>query len=268
MFHIQSVVEEWIVQVIDQIKEVLPRVLLFILALIITYVAGRIFARVVAAILRRLEFERLTKKSEAERIARRFGMTLIELIEVVTRWTIYLIGLQIAVETTGLEFFNQLMQKVVSYMPNLILALIIFIVGILVAEKLGDFVQGLAEDEKVPRFWILGNLVRYTIYLIVVIMTLSQLGISTGVLMIVTGAIFATVGAIIVIGMKDIASNAVAGMYVLYEKTLNVGDNVQLREYEGIIEDIGFVKSVIKKKDGEYVMVPNSELMKGIIIRK
>ena len=218
--------------------------------------------------LRKLEFDRLTRKSEAERIARRFGMTLIELIEVVTRWTIYLVGLQIAVETAGLEFLNQLMQKVVNFMPDLILALIIFIVGILVAEKLGDFVQGLAEDEKVPRFWLLGNLVRYTIYLIVVIMALSQLGISTGVLMIVTGAIFATFGAIIVVGMKDLASNVVAGMHLLYEKTLSVGDNIQLGEYEGIIEDIGFVKSVIKKKDGEYVMVPNSELMKGIIIKK
>ena len=267
MFSIQSL-EEWFVQVIDQLKEVLPRVLRFVAVLIIAYVAGKIFARVVAYILRKLEFERLTRKSEAERIARRFGMTLIELIEVVTRWTIYLIGLQIAVETAGLEFLTQLMQKVVNYMPNLILALIIFIVGILVAEKLGDFVQGLAEDEKVPRFWILGNLARYTIYLVVVIMASSQLGISAGALMIVAGAIFATAGAVIVVGMKDIASNVVAGLHLLYEKTLSVGDSIQLGEHEGIIEDIGFVKSVIKTKDGEYVMVPNSELMKRIIIKK
>lgn len=255
-------------QVLEELNELLPRVLRFAAVLIIAYIAGRIFAKLVATLLRKLEFERLTRKSGAERIARRFGMTLIELVEVVTRWTIYLIGLQIAVETAGLEFVTQLMQKVVNYMPNLILALIIFIVGILVAEKLGDFVQGLAEDEKVPRFWILGNLVRYTAYLIVVIMALSQLGISTGVLMIVTGAIFATIGLIVVAGMRDIASNVVAGMHLLYEKTLNVGDTIELGEHEGIIEDIGFVKSIIKKKNGEHVVIPNSELMKEIIVKK
>lgn len=267
MFSIQSI-EEWIVQVLEELNELLPRVLRFAAVLIVAYIAGKIFAKLVATLLRKLEFERLTRKSGAERIARRFGMTLIELVEVVTRWTIYLIGLQIAVETAGLEFITQLMQKVVNYMPNLILALIIFIVGILVAEKLGDFVQGLAEDEKVPRFWILGNLVRYTMYLIVVIMALSQLGISTGVLMIVTGAIFVTIGLVVVAGMKDIASNVVAGMHLLYEKTLNVGDTIELGEHEGIIEDIGFVKSIIKKKNGEHVVIPNSELMREIIVKK
>ena len=261
-------VEEWFIQVIDELKELLPRVFKFIAVLIIAYVAGRILAKLVAEVLKRLEFERLTRKSEVERIAGRFGMSLIGLIEIVTRWTIYLIGLQLASETAGLQLVNELMQRVVSYMPNLILALLIFIVGVLVAEKLGDFVQGLAEDEKVPRFWLLGNLVRYTIYFLVVIMALSQLQISTEVLVIVTGSIFISMGLVVVVGLRDVAPNIVAGMHLLYEHTLNIGDTIKLDDYEGIIEDIGYVKSIIKTKEGEYVVIPNSELMKGIIIKK
>lgn len=261
-------VEEWFIQIAEELREILPRVFKFVAILIVAYVVGRIFAKVIAIILRKLEFERLTRKSEAERIAKRFGTSLIGLIEVVTRWTIYLIGLQIASQTAGLEFVNQLIQKVVNYMPNLILALLIFIVGILVAEKVGDFVQGLAEDEKVPRFWLLGNMVRYTIYLLVIIMTLSQLQISTEVLIIVTGSIFVALGVLVVVGMKDLAPNLVAGMHLLYEKNLNVGDTVRVGEYEGIIEDIGFVKSIVKKKDGEYVVIPNSDLMRSIVIKK
>jgi len=261
-------VEEWITQIVEELREILPRLFKFVAILIVAYVVGKIFAKVIAIVLRKLEFERLTRKSEAERIAKRFGMSLIGLIEVVTRWTIYLIGLQIASQTAGLEFVNQLMQKVVNYMPNLILALLIFIVGIVVAEKVGDFVQGLAEDEKVPRFWLLGNMVRYTIYLIVIIMTLSQLQISTEVLIIVTGSIFVALGVLVVVGMKDLAPNLVAGMHLLYEKNLNVGDTVRVGEYEGIIEDIGFVKSIVKKKDGEYVVIPNSDLMRSIVIKK
>jgi small-conductance mechanosensitive channel len=261
-------VEEWFVQVVEELKEILPRIFKFIAVLVVAYVVGKILAKIVAIVLKKLEFERLTKKSEAERIARRFGMSLIGLIEVVTRWTIYLIGLQIASATAGLGFVNELMQRVVNYMPNLILALLIFIVGILVAEKLGNFVQGMAEDEKVPRFWILGNLVRYTIYLIVVIMTLSQLKISTEVLMIVTGSIFAAIGVVVAIGMRDIAPNVVAGIHLLYERTLSIGDIIEIDEYEGIIEDIGIVKSTIKKKDGEYVVIPNSQIMKSVIVKK
>jgi small-conductance mechanosensitive channel len=255
-------------QVIESLKDILPSLFKFVATLVLAYVAGKIFAKIIGEVLKRLEFERLTKKSEAERIARRFGMSLIGLIEVVTRWTIYLVGVQIALETAGLEFFNELMQRVVSYMPNLILALLIFIVGILVAEKLGDFVQGLAEDEKVPRFWLLGNLVRYTIYLLVVIMALSQLGISTEVLVIVTGAIFATIGLTVVVGMRDVALNVVAGMHLLYERTLCVGDTIKVGDHEGIVEDIGYVKSIVKTKDGEYVVIPNSELMKRVIIKE
>jgi small-conductance mechanosensitive channel len=178
------------------------------------------------------------------------------------------VGVQIALETAGLEFFNELMQRVVSYMPNLILALLIFIVGIVVAEKVGDFVLGLAEDEKVPRFWLLGNLVRYTIYLLVVIMALSQMGISTEVLVIVTGAIFATIGLTVVVGMRDVALNVVAGMHLLYEQTLCVGDTIKVGDHEGIVEDIGYVKSIVKTRDGAYVVIPNSELMKRVIIKE
>ncbi|MBU7017741.1 MAG: mechanosensitive ion channel [Theionarchaea archaeon] len=267
MIHIQGL-EEWFARALEELREILPRIFWFALILIVAYVLGRIFAKVVVYVLGKLEFERLTRKSEAERIARRFGMSLIRLIEIVTRWTIYLIGLQIALETAGLDFINQLMQRVVNYMPNLILALLIFIVGIVVAEKLGDFVQGFAEDEKVPRFWLLGNLVRYTLYLVVVIMALSQLQISTGVLMIVTGSVFATIGLVVALGMRDVAPNIVAGIHLLYEKTLNVGDTIEVGEHEGILEDVGIVKSILKTKDGEYVVIPNSELMRDIVTKR
>jgi small-conductance mechanosensitive channel len=263
-----SFIEEWFAQVIDQLKELIPRLVKFLGIIIAAYVIGRILAWLVATVLRKLEFERLTKKSEAERIARRFGMSLIGLIGLVVKWTIYLIGLQVAVEAAGLELLNRLMRGIVSYMPNLILALAIFIVGILIAEKVGNFVQGLAEDEKVPRFWILGNLVRYTIYLVVMIMALSQLKISTDVLIIVTGSIFLAIGLIIVISLRDIGPNVAAGIHLLYERTLNIGDTVKVGEYEGIIEDIGIVKSIIKNEEGEYVVIPNSRLMRSIIVKR
>lgn len=265
----------WFIQVVEWLEGVLPKVVAFIgvlvkfaVILLIAYVAGRFFAWLVGSVLRKLGFEQLIKRSEAEKIAHRFGMTLIGLIEVVIRWTIYLMGLLIALKTAGLGIIDELLQRTVNYMPNLILALIIFVLGILVAEKLGNFVQGLAEDERVPRFWILGNLARYTIYLVAGIMALSHLKISTGVLMIVTGSIFATIGLLLVIGMRDMAPNVVAGVYLLYEKSLTVGDTIQMGEYEGIIEDIGIVKSVIKRGDDQYVVVPNAELMKRIITKK
>ncbi|MBU7014284.1 MAG: mechanosensitive ion channel [Theionarchaea archaeon] len=263
-----SFIEEWFGQVINQLEELIPRLVKFLGILIVAYILGRILAWLVATILRKLEFERLTKKSEAERIARRFGMSLIGLIGSVVKWTIYLIGLQVAVEAAGLDILNRLMRGIVSYMPNLILALAIFIVGILIAEKVGNFVQGLAEDEKVPRFWILGNLVRYTIYLVVMIMALSQLKISTDVLIIVTGSIFAAIGLIVVISLRDVGPNVAAGIHLLYEKTLNVGDTVKVGRYEGIIEDIGIVKSIIKNEEGEFIVIPNSQLMRSIIIKK
>jgi small-conductance mechanosensitive channel len=263
-----SFIEEWFAQVIDQLEVLIPRLVKFLGILIVAYVIGRILAWLVAAVLRKLEFERLTKKSEAERIARRFGMSLIGLIGLVVKWTIYLIGLQVAVEAAGLEILNRLMRGIVSYMPNLILALAIFIVGILIAEKVGNFVQGLAEDEKVPRFWILGNLVRYAIYLVVVIMALSQLKISTDVLIIVTGSIFLAIGLTIVISLRDIGPNVAAGVHLLYEKTLNIGDTVKVGEYEGIIEDIGIIKSIIKNEEGEFVVIPNSRLMRSIIVKR
>lgn len=267
MIFIQSF-GEWIIQIIDKLKELLPRIFKFVAVLILAYIVGKLVARIISTVLKKLEFERLTKKSEAEKIARRFGMSLIGLIEVVTRWTIYLIGVQVAVQTAGLDLITDLMQKIVNYMPNLIWAVLIFIVGILVAEKLGNFVQSITEDEKVPRFWLIGNLVRYAIYLLVIIMALSQLGISTDVLIIVTGSIFISLGLLLVVGMRDLAPNITAGLHLIYEKTFNVGDTIQIGEHTGIVEDIGIVKSIVKTEAGDYLVIPNSTLIQSIIVKK
>jgi len=71
-----------------------------------------------------------------------------------------------------------------------------------------------------------------------------------------------------VVGMRDLAPNVTAGLHLIYEKTLNVGDTIQIGEHAGIVEEIGIVKSIVKKENGDYIVIPNSRLLKSIIIKK
>ncbi|WP_435319254.1 mechanosensitive ion channel family protein [Haloarchaeobius sp. TZWSO28] len=76
-----------------------------------------------------------------------------------------------------------------------------------------------------------------------------------------------TAGATIAIGFasKDVLGNFVSGVFIVADPTYNIGDWIQWKDREGIIEDISFRVTRIHTFDNELVTVPNSELTKNTI---
>ncbi|WP_267640539.1 mechanosensitive ion channel family protein [Haloarchaeobius amylolyticus] len=76
-----------------------------------------------------------------------------------------------------------------------------------------------------------------------------------------------TAGATIAIGFasQDVLGNLVSGVFIVLDPTYNIGDWIQWKDKEGIIEDISFRVTRIHTFDNELVTVPNSELTKNTI---
>jgi small-conductance mechanosensitive channel len=105
-------------------------------------------------------------------------------------------------------------------------------------------------------------LVYNTALVIVIMLSLSVMGISWKVLLPVAGALGIGIG----FGFRDIASNFISGFVVLTSRTVKRGDWITLGNNFGKIVDIGLRTSTIRTIDNIDVIIPNSHMIENELI--
>jgi small-conductance mechanosensitive channel len=88
-------------------------------------------------------------------------------------------------------------------------------------------------------------------------MALSAVGIDLTALSVLGGAIGVGVG----FGLQKLASNYVSGFVILAERSMRIGDNVRVDNFEGIITQINARYTVIRSLGGRESIVPNELLI-------
>lgn len=76
-----------------------------------------------------------------------------------------------------------------------------------------------------------------------------------------------TIGLALSLAVQSRAQDIVAGLYLLMERSLRVGDQVSLRGFSGRIESIGTRTVLIRTDDGMELLVPNTVIMSEIVVK-
>lgn len=90
-----------------------------------------------------------------------------------------------------------------------------------------------------------------------VLMALSSAGIDLTALSVMGGALGVGIG----LGLQKLAANYVSGFVILTERSLRIGDNVRVDDFEGRITDIKARYTVIRSVTGRESIVPNEMLI-------
>ena len=128
---------------------------------------------------------------------------------------------------------------------NLIAAVIILIVGFIIAGILSKLLRKVLRELetnkilkeqggiKLPIEEFLSSGLKYVIYLVAVIMALSQLGLTTTTLQIILAAILVIIIIFIILAVKDFIPNAVSGFLIYQRNTIKKGDVIRIKNIEG-----------------------------------
>ena len=151
----------------------------------------------------------------------------------------------------------------VNYSFQLIGAIIILIIGLMIASRIAKMVQRLCENKGIDitlsRF--LSNVVRILIIAMVGIISLNKLGISVTPFLAAIGALSLGAG----LALQGLLSNYGAGFNIILTRPFVVGDTISVQGVSGQVKDILLANTIIVTEDDVDIMIPNKHIVGEII---
>ena len=159
---------------------------------------------------------------------------------------------------------HNIIEIVGSYAFSLVMALLVFIIGKWVVNKIVDIlgtvlrkVKGM--DETLIKF--LENIVYYALMIIVLLTALGKLGVETTSFLAILGAAGLAIG----LALKDSLGNFASGVMIILFKPFKVDDTVTAGGVTGTVKEVGIFNSIFVTADNQKIIVPNGAITTGSI---
>lgn len=202
--------------VIAQIGQFMVNLLGVLLILIVGWVISKAIKSVVTKLLKVLRLDELSKRIELSSILAKGGITATfsELVGIICYWLALLITVVLAINSLGLTIAADLLSRIVLYIPNVIAAIFILILGMFVAKVLTNIVKTTAANTGLSQANLLSKIVEVVVMIFAIAIALEQLGIHANIVAYAINIVLASLGLGLALafgfGCKDIAGKVTA----------------------------------------------------------
>ena len=161
------------------------------------------------------------------------------------------------------ETANTIMSYISLYGLKIIIAIVIFYVGKMVARWLSNTTKKVMSKKEVDEALVhfVGALIYYAILVFAIIAALGQVGIQTASFVAVIGAAGLAVG----LALQGSLSNFAAGVLILLFRPFKIGDFIEAAGQAGVVEKILIFTTELKTGDNKKVIIPNAAVTGGSI---
>jgi hypothetical protein len=193
----------------------LPNLIAFLVVLVIGYVVAKIVANVIGRLLKRAGLDRAMTQGQGGSYVSKVTSSPSGLIGRISFWVLFLGAVSLAVSVLGIAALTNFVGAIFAYLPNVIAALLIFLVAGAVATGVAALVSRTTGET--PTGKVLATVVPGLVMAIAVFMILNQLRIAPE---IVTITYAALIGALALaaalafgLGGRDVAARMLEGAY-------------------------------------------------------
>ena len=160
--------------------------------------------------------------------------------------------------------WDLIMDALITYGPKLLLAIVLFFIGLFLIMLLRKFVSRALKikklDPAVSGFIL--SLISIGLRILLVIMVLGVMGVPTASLGFVIGAASLAIG----FAMKNTLANFASGILILILKPFSLGDFIEAKGFSGTVREIQMFNTVMTTLDNKRVIIPNSDLSSSSLI--
>lgn len=194
----------------------------------------------------------------AQRTGTRFDEIVVKSLKTPSIYWCLAIGLFIGAE------ISELPEKYVFYFSKTIHIIVILSITLAIANLAGKIFRNYVQKANlpIPTTGLANGILRWTVMIIGFLIVLGVLGISITPLITALGV----GGLAVALALQDTLSNLFAGIHILMEKSVRVGDFVKLETgQEGYVEDITWRTTRVRMLSNNNVVIPNNKLAQSVI---
>ncbi len=223
---------------------------------IIVPVSAALVSASLLLIVRGIAFRVLSRW--AQRTGTSFDEIVVKSLKTPSIYWCLAIGLFIGAE------ISELPQKYVFYFSKTIHIIVILSITLAIANLAGKIFRNYVQKANlpIPTTGLAYGILRWTVMIIGFLIILGVLGISITPLITALGV----GGLAVALALQDTLSNLFAGVHILMEKSIRVGDFVKLETgQEGYVVDITWRTTRVRMLPNNMVVVPNNKLAQSVI---
>ncbi|MGZ9897071.1 mechanosensitive ion channel family protein [Shewanella gaetbuli] len=159
--------------------------------------------------------------------------------------------------------YNIITEFLVQYSFQLVGAILIFLLGLWLANKVANLVTKQFAKHNIDATLgnFTSNLIRIIIIVMVAVICLGKLGISVTPMVAAIGA--ASLGAGLAI--QGMLSNYAAGVTIIVTRPFVIGNTIEIKGVAGVVEEIKLGLTVLTNEEGERITIPNKHIVGEIL---
>jgi len=213
-----TIIQPFLQDLINFVAKLIRAIVVFIIGYLISVGIGKI----ITEILKSVKFNKLFNKEGWSKALQKASIEVdpSEFIGAIIKWVFVIVSLLLAVDILNLSQFGMILTEVIDYLPNVVVAVLIFVVAVIISDIIEKVVRVTVERMKVGYGYLASSIIRWAIWIFTVFLILDQLLpnselIKTLYMAIVWGIVGSiSLGVAIAIGLggKDTASEIIKDM--------------------------------------------------------
>jgi len=162
------------------------------------------------------------------------------------------------------NYYSQFIESMVSYIPRLLSAFIILIVGILIIKSSRKITHRIMVKETVDPTLLkfLLNVFVWMMRVLLFIAVISKLGVETSSFVAILGAASLAIG----LSLQGSLANFAGGILIILFRPFKMGDTIEAQGILGTVKEIQIFVTKIITANNQVVSVPNGALSNGVIV--
>ena len=242
----------------EGIANFVPVIISAIVVLLVGWIISKIIFKFVHRALIGMKFDQMTEKIQLDKLLNKIKPELSAslILAKVFYWLLMLLFITSAANVLGWEMLTDGISAFMAYLPTLWISLIIFIIGVYIADLVKNMVYTAADSIGVSGAKAIANIVYYLLFIFIAITALNQAGINTEIitsnLTIILASILLAFALSYGIASRHLVTNMLSSFYS--KGKFKEGQLIRVGDVEGIIESIDSISVTIATKGGKVVM--------------
>jgi len=198
------------------VATIVPKLLAFFVILLLGWLIAKALSKLTNSLLERVGFDDWVERGSLRQAFERSRTDASDIVALLVFWVVFLIALQLAFGIWGPNPISDLLTRVIAFLPNVFVAIVLVVVSAAIAAAVRTVVQGAIGGLSYGR--MLANLASVAIILVGVFAALNQLQIAP---VIVNGLFYAILATFVGVTIVGVGGGLIVPMRTRWENALN-----------------------------------------------